>query len=122
VGRRRSNAYAGLRRLLSDHDRFAIRLRQRPESKRTWCSTPSRIAAQVASGIGFLGAGSIVARGEIVKGLTTAASIWTVAAIGLAVGGALYLAAGTSTIIIIILIILALAGIKPLEEAYRSHN
>jgi putative Mg2+ transporter-C (MgtC) family protein len=53
--------------------------------------------------------------------LTTAASIWTVAAIGLAVGGALYLAAGTSTIIII-LIILALAGIKPLEEAYRSHN
>jgi putative Mg2+ transporter-C (MgtC) family protein len=47
---------------------------------------PSRIAAQVVSGIGFLGAGAILARGEIVKGLTTAASIWTVAAIGLAVG------------------------------------
>ena len=58
---------------------------------------PSRIAAQVVSGIGFLGAGAILARGEIVKGLTTAASIWTVAAIGLAVGGALYLAAGAST-------------------------
>src|SRR5580693_8608271 len=42
---------------------------------------PSRIAAQVVSGIGFLGAGSILARGEIVKGLTTAASIWTVAAV-----------------------------------------
>jgi len=38
---------------------------------------PSRIAAQVVSGIGFLGAGAILARGEIVKGLTTAASIWT---------------------------------------------
>jgi putative Mg2+ transporter-C (MgtC) family protein len=79
---------------------------------------PSRIAAQVVSGIGFLGAGSILARGEIVKGLTTAASIWTVAAIGLAVGGGLYLAAGSSTIIILII----LAGIKPLEEAYRSRN
>jgi putative Mg2+ transporter-C (MgtC) family protein len=79
---------------------------------------PSRIAAQVVSGIGFLGAGAILARGEIVKGLTTAASIWTVAAIGLAVGGGLYLAAGASTVIILII----LAGIKPLEEAYRSRN
>ncbi|MET0970887.1 MAG: MgtC/SapB family protein [Tardiphaga sp.] len=79
---------------------------------------PSRIAAQVVSGIGFLGAGSILARGEIVKGLTTAASIWTVAAIGLAVGGGLYLAAGASTVIILII----LAGIKPLEEAYRARN
>jgi putative Mg2+ transporter-C (MgtC) family protein len=79
---------------------------------------PSRIAAQVVSGIGFLGAGSILARGEIVKGLTTAASIWTVAAIGLAVGGGLYLAAGASTVIILII----LAGIKPIEEAYRSRN
>jgi putative Mg2+ transporter-C (MgtC) family protein len=79
---------------------------------------PSRIAAQVVSGIGFLGAGAILARGEIVKGLTTAASIWTVAAIGLAVGGGLYLAAGASTIIILLI----LAGIKPLEEAYRSRN
>src|ERR1700728_4950657 len=58
---------------------------------------PSRIAAQVVSGIGFLGAGAILARGELVKGLTTAASIWTVAAIGLAVGGGLYFAAGVST-------------------------
>src|SRR5580700_12035548 len=79
---------------------------------------PSRVAAQVVSGIGFLGAGAILARGEIVKGLTTAASIWTVAAVGLAVGGGLYLAAGASTVIILII----LAGIKPLEEAYRSRN
>src|SRR3978361_229583 len=76
------------------------------------------IAAQVVFGMGFLGAGSIIARGEIVRGLTTAASVWTVAAIGLAVGGGLYLAASASTVIILII----LAGIKPLEEAYRSRN
>jgi putative Mg2+ transporter-C (MgtC) family protein len=79
---------------------------------------PSRIAAQVVSGIGFLGAGAILARGEIVRGLTTAASIWTVAAIGLAVGGGLYFAAAASTAVIIGI----LAGIKPLEEAYRARN
>jgi len=79
---------------------------------------PSRVAAQVVSGIGFLGAGSILARGEIVKGLTTAASIWTVAAIGLAIGGGLYFAGVASTIIILII----LAGVKPLEEAYRARN
>jgi putative Mg2+ transporter-C (MgtC) family protein len=79
---------------------------------------PSRVAAQVVSGIGFLGAGAILARGEIVKGLTTAASIWTVAAIGLAVGGGLYFAAGTSTVIILVI----LAGVKPIEEAYRARN
>jgi putative Mg2+ transporter-C (MgtC) family protein len=79
---------------------------------------PSRVAAQVVSGIGFLGAGAILARGEIVRGLTTAASIWTVAAIGLAVGGGLYFAAGLSTVIILAI----LAGVKPLEEAYRDRN
>jgi putative Mg2+ transporter-C (MgtC) family protein len=79
---------------------------------------PSRVAAQVVSGIGFLGAGAILARGEIVRGLTTAASIWTVAAIGLAVGGGLYFAAGISTAVIIVI----LAGIKPIEEAYRARN
>jgi putative Mg2+ transporter-C (MgtC) family protein len=79
---------------------------------------PSRVAAQVVSGIGFLGAGAILARGEIIRGLTTAASIWTVAAIGLAVGGGLYFAAGISTVIIIVI----LAGIKPIEEAYRARN
>jgi putative Mg2+ transporter-C (MgtC) family protein len=79
---------------------------------------PSRVAAQVVSGIGFLGAGAILARGEIVKGLTSAASIWTVAAIGLAVGGGLYFAASVSTGIIIVI----LAGVKPLEEMYRSRN
>jgi putative Mg2+ transporter-C (MgtC) family protein len=77
---------------------------------------PSRIAAQVVSGIGFLGAGSIILRNEVVKGLTTAASLWAVAAVGLAVGGGLYLAAVMTTVIILVI----LAGIKPLEERFRS--
>ncbi|MFT4117887.1 MgtC/SapB family protein [Bradyrhizobium sp.] len=79
---------------------------------------PSRVAAQVVSGVGFLGAGAILARNEVVRGLTTAASVWSVAAIGLAVGGGLYFAAGASTAIIILI----LAGVKPLEEAYRARN
>lgn len=54
---------------------------------------PSWVAAQVVSGIGFLGAGSILLRGEIVRGLAAAASIWSVAGIGLAVGGGIYTAA-----------------------------
>jgi putative Mg2+ transporter-C (MgtC) family protein len=75
---------------------------------------PSRMAAQVVSGIGFLGAGAILARGEVVRGLTTAASVWSVAGIGLAVGGGLYVAAVAATVIILII----LAGIKPLERRF----
>ena len=75
---------------------------------------PSRVAAQVVSGIGFLGAGSIMLRGEIIRGLTTAASLWSVAAIGLAVGGGLYTASIAATIIILII----LAGIKPIEKRF----
>lgn len=47
---------------------------------------PGRIAAQIVTGVGFLGAGTIIHQGSVVRGLTTAASIWAVAAIGLAVG------------------------------------
>jgi putative Mg2+ transporter-C (MgtC) family protein len=75
---------------------------------------PSRVAAQVVSGIGFLGAGSILLRGEVVRGLTTAASLWSVAGVGLAVGGGMYTAAIGATIIILII----LAGIKPLERRF----
>jgi putative Mg2+ transporter-C (MgtC) family protein len=75
---------------------------------------PSRMAAQVVSGIGFLGAGAILARGEVVRGLTTAASVWSVAGIGLAVGGGLYIPAVAATAIILII----LAGIKPLERRF----
>ncbi len=77
---------------------------------------PSRVAAQVVSGVGFIGAGSIILRNEVVKGLTTAASLWAVAGIGLAVGGGLYVAAVAATGIILTI----LAGIKPLEERFRK--
>ena len=72
---------------------------------------PSRVAAQVASGIGFIGAGTIILRREVVKGLTTAASIWAVAAVGLAVGGGMFLAAGAATLLALALLVLA----KPLK-------
>ncbi len=60
---------------------------------------PSRIAAGVVTGIGFLGAGTIIRSGESVQGLTTAASLWTVSGIGLAVGCGFYIAAFAASII-----------------------
>lgn len=65
-------------------------------------SDPSRIASQIVSGIGFLGAGTILRQGSIIRGLTTAASLWTTAAIGMAVGAGgnlLYLAIVASVIV-----------------------
>ena len=63
---------------------------------------PSRIAAQVVSGIGFLGAGTIIIERKIVRGLTTAAGIWVVAAIGLASGSGLYMIAILGTIAVLV--------------------
>jgi len=77
---------------------------------------PSRVAAQVVSGIGFLGAGSIILRNEAIKGLTTAASVWAVAGVGLATGAGLYTAAVTATVIILVI----LAALKPVEERFRA--
>ncbi len=73
---------------------------------------PSRVAAQVVSGIGFLGAGTIILRKEIVHGLTTAASLWAVAAIGLATGGGLYIAAVAATFVVLFILL----AIKPVER------
>lgn len=60
---------------------------------------PARIAAGVVTGIGFLGAGTIIRSGESVRGLTTAASLWTVSGIGLAVGCGFYTAGCATSII-----------------------
>jgi putative Mg2+ transporter-C (MgtC) family protein len=61
---------------------------------------PSRVAAGIVTGIGFLGAGAILHRqGGIVEGLTTAATIWAVAGIGLAVGAGLYLVSAVTMVI-----------------------
>ncbi|HEY83063.1 MAG TPA: MgtC/SapB family protein [Dehalococcoidia bacterium] len=65
-------------------------------------SDPARIAAGVVVGVGFLGAGVILHReGGIVAGLTTAATIWTVAGIGLAVGAGLYLVSAVATALVL---------------------
>ncbi|WP_096186184.1 MgtC/SapB family protein [Evansella halocellulosilytica] len=63
---------------------------------------PSRLAAYVVSGIGFLGAGTILVQGYTVRGLTTAASIWVVAGIGLTVGAGMYTPAIITTVIVIL--------------------
>lgn len=65
---------------------------------------PARIAAGVITGIGFLGAGAIIRGGDTVHGLTTAATLWVVAAIGIAIGCGFYLAAVTSTILVLIVL------------------
>ena len=68
---------------------------------------PSRIAAQVVSGIGFLGAGAIIRSGAgVVVGLTTAASLWACAAIGLASGSGYYEGAFIGTIVVLIILVL----------------
>ncbi|SFQ17259.1 MgtC/SapB family protein [Salibacterium halotolerans] len=63
---------------------------------------PSRLASYVISGVGFLGAGTIIVQGVSVKGLTTAASIWVVASIGLAAGAGMYFAALLTTIVVLL--------------------
>ena len=72
---------------------------------------PTRIAAQIVTGVGFLGAGAILRQGLDVKGLTTAASIWVVAALGMAVGFGYY---GISLFTLAV-VLLMLVAIRPLE-------
>ena len=67
-------------------------------------SDPGRVAAQVVSGIGFLGAGAIIRLGTNVRGLTTAASLWTVAGIGLAVGSGYLAGAVIATLLLIVVL------------------
>jgi putative Mg2+ transporter-C (MgtC) family protein len=63
---------------------------------------PTRIAAQVVTGIGFLGAGAIIRQGLSVRGLTTAATLWVVAAIGMATGAGFYSAAIITTVLVLL--------------------
>jgi putative Mg2+ transporter-C (MgtC) family protein len=67
---------------------------------------PGRVAAQVVSGIGFLGAGAIIRLGNNIKGLTTAASLWLVAAIGMVIGAGMYIAALTAEALALITLVL----------------
>lgn len=74
---------------------------------------PSRIAAQVVSGIGFIGAGTIILQKQIVRGLTTAAGIWVTSGIGLAVGAGMY-AVGISATLLVLL------GLETLSYFFKS--
>ncbi len=74
---------------------------------------PSRVAAQVVSGIGFIGAGTIIFQKQIVRGLTTAAGIWATAGIGLAVGAGMYTISIAATL-------LTLAGLELLSLLFKS--
>lgn len=81
-------------------------------------SDPTRIAAQIVTGIGFLGAGAIFRSEDGVRGLTTAASLWMMAAIGLSVGAGYYeLAVATTALILIVLV-----GLRTVSHRINSRN
>lgn len=80
---------------------------------------PSRVASLVISGIGFIGAGTILfLKRKVIYGLTTAAGLWTVAAIGLAAGGGMYAAAVATTLITLLILI----GVKKIETKFFSND
>ena len=83
----------------------------------------SRIAAQVVTGISFLGAGMIFKDGDLIKGLTTAAGIWSTAAIGLAIGAGMYMISIFVTVFIIVFMIIIsksnLVGTRDTAVDYR---
>jgi putative Mg2+ transporter-C (MgtC) family protein len=79
---------------------------------------PARLAAQVITGVGFLGAGTILFTGKSIKGLTTAASIWVVMAVGLAVGAGFYMPAVLSGV----LVLLILWGLNIVERRYMQQR
>ena len=74
---------------------------------------PSRIAAHVVSGIGFIGAGTIILQKQIVRGLTTAAGIWATSGIGLAIGAGMYGIGITATIFVLL-------GLEALSFFFKS--
>lgn len=79
---------------------------------------PGRIAAQIVSGIGFLGAGTILQSRGSVHGLTTAATMWVVAAIGIAVGGRAYVPAIAATLLVMIV----LRGLGRIEDRVKTRR
>lgn len=83
---------------------------------------PARLAAQVVSGIGFLGAGAILRYGTNVKGLTTATSLWTIAIVGLAVGAGHYFSAVGTTIALLIVLVLLNILEKRAIQAFQTIN
>ena len=85
-----------------------------PQQFAAGAGDPGRIAAQVVSGMGFLGAGAIIRLGSNIKGLTTAASLWLVAAIGMTIGAGMFIAA----LVAEVLSLIALMLLNPLERKF----
>jgi putative Mg2+ transporter-C (MgtC) family protein len=84
---------------------------------------PSRIAAQIVTGIGFLGAGAIIREGLSVRGLTTAGSLWVVAAAGMAAGAGFYLAAVAATALTLVALgPLRILGYRLVERFRQEEN
>lgn len=82
---------------------------------------PARLGAQVISGIGFLGAGTIIKEGSTVKGLTTAAGLWTVAGIGIAVGSGFYLGSIVATLLILITLVV-FSKLEPYVNQSKTYS
>jgi putative Mg2+ transporter-C (MgtC) family protein len=76
---------------------------------------PSRLAAQIVTGIGFLGGGAIVRYGLTIRGLTTAASIWATASIGVTVGAGRYLLASGATLLVVVVLV----GLRTVRDLLR---
>ncbi len=84
-------------------------------------SDPARLTAQIVSGIGFLGAGAIIQARFAVHGLTTAATIWTVAAIGIAVGSGFYLLAFLVTLLVVFVLTVFKLLLDLIEKQKRNY-
>jgi putative Mg2+ transporter-C (MgtC) family protein len=80
--------------------------------------TPDRVASQIVTGVGFLGAGAIMRHGPSVHGMTTAATIWVNAAVGVAVGAGEYAMASVATAITLVV----LAALAPLEAYFERRS
>ena len=80
--------------------------------------TPDRISAQIVTGVGFLGAGAILRSGRSVHGMTTAATIWVNAAVGMAAGAGEFLMATMTTVITLIV----LAALPPIEAYFEQRG
>ena len=77
-----------------------------------------RMGAQIVSGIGFLGAGSILIDGNRIRGITTAAGIWTTACIGIAIGAGFYIVAG----VVVLLMLFAMIALRSVSSKLQLHG
>ena len=105
----------GFMDLLKEHSDLSIRL------------DPARIAAQVVTGIGFIGAGTIIFQKHVIKGLTTAAGIWVVGAIGMTCGAGMYILSIATTVLVLLGLeamnfFLSKFGVKSILVKFSAEN